>query len=138
MPDREYEAFDTGVQRIRSRILSLLSRPDISVIQINHDESSPVRSPDSTIVYADATSTRRLEGHPLLLTATCADPGAWAAIDRAFTEEGFVRWGPMSEIGAQCYKSNRRAMIVVDASPPGATMAIQRVGKAMLTSIPAP
>jgi hypothetical protein len=138
MPDPEYEAFDAGVGRIRNRILSRLSGPDVSVVQISHDESSPVRSPDSTIVYADATSARRTEGHPLLLTATCADPGAWVAIDAAFADDGFERWGPMAAIGAQCYKSNRRAMIVVDASPPGATMLVDRVGKAMLTSIPAP
>jgi hypothetical protein len=138
VPDREFESFAPGVDRIRARVLVRIHRPGVSVVQINHDESTPIRSPDPTIVYADASSARRTDGHPLLLTAMCADPGAWGAIDGAFAEEGFERWGPMSESGAQCYKSNRRAMVIVDASPPGATMAVDRIGKAMLTSIPAP
>jgi hypothetical protein len=138
MPVREFEDFNRGVERIRGRIIAMIGPSDVSILQINHDESSPVRSPDSTIVYADGTTARRTEGHPLLLTARCVDLGAWPAIDAAFGVEGFERWGPMSGSEAQCYKSTRRAMIVVDASPPGATMAVDRVGKPMLTSVPVP
>ena len=129
-----FEDLRQGVDRVRAQLQARLAGLDVLLVEAAHDESDPPRTPEPEIVFADGQGSRRTTGLPLLITGRCADPEAWSRIDQALGAEGFERFGPMSVVGAQCYRSRRRATIIVEAHP-GAELPVDRTGRPILTTI---
>jgi hypothetical protein len=126
------EDYADAARRIREDVVRRLNRADVSVTVTNHDETTPTpRNPDQVFVYSDDSLTIQSLGTPLVLTLTCEDPAAWPSIDRTMRVAGFLPFGPRSTLGNQAYQSATRAWFVVPVNP-GATRAVDRVGKAVL------
>jgi len=131
MPDLEIEDSQLGVRRIRGRLMGRIGRSDVSVVEISNYQSTPPRGGERIMGYADPGATTVLTGTRLLLMASTPDVSAWPAIDAAFAEEGFEKFGPRAPVGNQCYQHRHRAWFVVPAHP-GATLPIEQTGMALL------
>jgi hypothetical protein len=119
-------------QLIRDEMVRRLGRPDVEVLITTIDQSTPTpRTPEQVFVYSDDSMTVQSLGTPLVLTAICADPGAWPSINATMERAGFVAFGPRSALGGQAFRSTTRAWLVVPVNP-GATRAIDMTGKAVL------
>src|SRR5208282_5124778 len=117
MLEFDIEDLHSGANRIRTRISTRIARPGVVLTEATHDWSSPIRSPDQTIVFTDSARSGRTTGPPLLIGAHCEDASTWPVVSEAFRNEGFEAFGPRSELGDQCYKSTTRALFVVAVHP---------------------
>jgi hypothetical protein len=118
--------------RIRDDVVRRIHRPDVQVLITTTDQSTPTpRSPDQVFVYSDDSMTVQSLGTPLVLTVICADATVWPSINATMERAGFSPFGPRSSIGSQAYCSISRAWLVVPVNP-GATRAIDMIGKAVL------
>lgn len=119
-------------QRIRDDAVRRINRPDVQVLITTTDQSTPTpRTPDQVFVYSDDSMTVQSLGTPLVLTVICTDTTSWPSISGAMERAGFLPFGPRSPHGWQAYRSATRAWLVVPVNP-GATRAVDMVGKAVL------
>jgi hypothetical protein len=130
------EEYRPALQRIKAPIEHRLGLPGVTVIMdARRDHSTPPRGPETAFVEFDGPRGRQtITAQRLLFAARCEDPSAWTRIDKAFGREGFEPFGPRADHGEQVYQSTRWASLIVEEHP-GATMAIERTGKAMVGRI---
>jgi hypothetical protein len=130
------EALGPAIARIKASIEGRIGQADMEVMPaVPADHSSPPRGPESAFIEYVGPRGRRTEtGNRLLFAAQCDEPAWWERVDRAFADEGFTPFGPRTQSGVQVYQSTRWASLIVEEHP-GATMAIERTGKAMVGRI---
>jgi hypothetical protein len=128
----EAEPYEEGLVRILASLTKRIVRHDVTLMEGN-EADLPTGRP-TVIVYDPTAPSRRAMASPLLVTALCADGEAWPSIHAAFAAEEFDPLTPEPGQGRVCYASRSRGRLLVEANP-GATRAVDRTGRALLTSI---
>lgn len=114
---QQLEPHAEGVKRILSELNAKISNAKVTLVAGNAPNARV--HPQEVIVYDPTVKSNRGKGHPLLITALCADFEAWPAIHAAFTEEGieslstFDPKHPETQHGAVCYASRKTAILLI-------------------------
>jgi hypothetical protein len=128
----ETEPYKDGLRRVLSRLEGRIARKAVTLTEGN---ATDIRtSPGPVIVYDPSVPSHRSTGHPLLVTAWCADRAVWPHIHEAFRADGFDPLRPEPGQGRVCYVSRTKALLIVPAHP-GASLPVDQTGMALLTTI---
>jgi hypothetical protein len=126
------EPYGDALRRTLTTLEGRIQRSEVTVMEGN---ASDLRaSPPEVIVYDPSVPSHRSTGHPLLITALCADRGQWPHIQAAFEAEGFEPLSPVPGPGRVCFASRTQALLIVPAHP-GASRAVDQTGEPLMTTI---
>jgi hypothetical protein len=125
-----------AILRIRALLERRIGLPGVVLtMDARRDYSTPPRGPETAFVEFDGPRGHQtVIAQRLFFAAGCEDPSKWVRIDKGFELEGFEPYGPRADHGEQVYQSKLWATLIVEEHP-GATMAIDRTGKAMVGQI---
>ena len=126
------EGFQPASERIRVRVKNaLLTVKGVVVSVANSDALTLLKTPPDVFAYEGAPGGRVVTATPLVIWVRCSDEQSWPRINRTLEKEGFELFGERNRLGSQAYMSTKRAWFVIEEHP-GATMAVERTGKAVL------